>query len=520
MTAGHQVVLLLLLAATGYGQEIGDKSRFDQILSDFGFTGIAANPSKGVESPPSRQTVFNNEVLAEGKTSALSNLQAIASGQRGGHGLSDTFSRISPLSQPQPTRSQFPRRQPPRPRIVEDLRINSIPRGPVSKEGNAETALAALFKVAKSGSGAKSVAQAASQVLNDRATSPAVPKGRAAGVRNKQIISSERSFRGRGGVRGAESRGRGAADVAKQIRGSVGGKHRAASQGAARTGLRSSAEAQAGLGSSAGNAVPTLSNPSPLIQTTQDSARLDFDETLAQFGFQPRLLSGHQSKTPTVKKDHQLTTPQQLQRGALQDKPAQAFGRSEGRLSSHKQAQTGESSALGSLRAIAAGATHGNLVVKNRGRTGTSPTVSAPLPKVQRPARPVSFSPPHEPPTQRPSSPSHSFPSGQPSPAAGPTPRPAPAQAAPQQLAPKALRGFPSADSPSNSALGKLQSIAAGEKPTLVARNRGRGQKLLGRQSASLGNPRQPARPASIPSITPVFQKDETTAEPVVKVFF
>merc|ERR1711936_643284 len=182
--ASRKVVLLLLLAATGHGQEIGVKSRFDQILSDFGFTGIVANPSKGVESPPSRQTVFNNEVLAEGKTSALSNLQAIASGQRGGHGLSDTFSRISPLSQPQPTRPQVARRQPPRPRIVEDLRINSIPRGPVSREGNAETALAALFKVAKSGSGAKSVA--ASQVLNDRATSPVVPKGRAAaGVRNK-----------------------------------------------------------------------------------------------------------------------------------------------------------------------------------------------------------------------------------------------------------------------------------------------------------------------------------------------
>merc|ERR1711936_1496791 len=117
--ASRKVVLLLLLAATGHGQEIGDKSRFDQILSDFGFTGIVANPSKGVESPPSRQTVFNNEVLAEGKTSALSNLQAIASGQRGGHGLSDTFSRISPLSQPQPTRSQFPRRQRPSPRLVE-----------------------------------------------------------------------------------------------------------------------------------------------------------------------------------------------------------------------------------------------------------------------------------------------------------------------------------------------------------------------------------------------------------------
>merc|ERR1719308_217478 len=110
----------------------------------------------------------------------------------------------------------------------------------------------------------------------------------------------------------------------------------------------------------------------------------------------------------------------------------------------------------------------------NKGRAGASPTVPAPAPKTQSPGRPVSFSSPHGPPPPRPTPPP------QPAPRLAqvtrPTPRTAPAQAIPQRLAPKALRGSTSASAPSNSALGNLQAIAAGEKPTLVVRNRSRGQ--------------------------------------------
>ena len=525
------MVLLLLLATAVQGQqESGGKSRFDQILSDFGFTGIAANPSKGVERPPSRPAVSNPNVSG-GKTSALSNLQAIASGQRGGQGLpdgsrADAFSRSLPRSQgprPQSSRPQPSRRQPPRPQVAEDIRTNSIPQGPVRTGDNSDNALAALFKVAKSGVGAKSGAQAAPQVLNDRVASLVIPKGRAAGASNKQIISSERSLRGRGGgsSRRTESRGRGDS-VARPSTASVGRKN-SASQGAARTGLRSSAQVQGGQRTSAGNAAPALSNPSPAIQPTKGSAQLQFDKKLAQFGFQPRILSGQQSRTPAAQK--KAATPQRVQTPAAQTRPAQALGRPEGRRPSSQQArppqqaQTGKSSALGNLRAIAAGANPGSFVVKNRGRAGSTPTVSAPAPKTQRPARPVSFSSPRPAPTPsrpapppRPTPPSRPIPPPQPTPAPrpAPVPRPTPrtAQAIPQQQAPKALRGSTSVSAPSSSALGNLQAIAAGEKPTLIVRNRSRGQ-IPGRPSP---------RPASSSSITPAFQQAETTAKPVVRI--
>jgi len=535
MTTDHQVVLLLLLGTAVQGQqESGGKSRFDQILSDFGFTGIAANPSKGVErpqkQPPSRPAVSNPNASG-GKTSALSNLQAIASGQRGGQGLpdgsrADAFSRSLPRSQgprPQSSRPQPSRRQPPRPQVAEDIRTNSIPQGPVRTGDNSDNALAALFKVAKSGVVAKSGAQAAPQVLNDRAASLVIPKGRAAGASNKQIISSERSLRGRGGgsSRRTESRGRGDT-VARPSTASV-GRQNSASQGAARTGLRSSAQVQGGQRTSAGNAAPVLSNPSTAIKPTKGSAQLQFDEKLAQFGFQPRILSGQQSKTPAAEK--KAATPQRVQTPAAQSRPAQALGRPEGRRPSSQQArpsqqaQTGKSSALGNLRAIAAGANPGSFVVKNRGRAGATPTVSAPVAKTQRPARPVSFSsprptPPSRPaPPRRPTPPSRPIPSPKPTPAPrpAPVPRPTPrtAQAILQQQAPKAPRGSTSGSVPSSSALGNLQAIAAGEKPTLVVRNRSRGQ-IPGRPSP---------RPASSPSITPAFQQVETTAKPVVSLF-
>ena len=524
VTTDYQVVLLLLLATAGQGQESGNKSRFDQILSDFGFTGIAANPSKGVEKPqnqpPSRPAVLNSKVSG-GKTSALSNLQAIASGQRGGQGLPDgsrvdAFSRTLPRSQgprSQSSRPQPSRRQPPRPRIAEDILTNSIPQGPTRTGGSSDNALAALFKVAKSDVGAKSGAQAAPQVLNDRAASPVIPKGRTAGASNKQIISSERSLRGRGGARRTESRGRGASTgvTNKPSRGSVGRKN-SASQGAARNGLRSSAQPQPGQRSSAGNAAPALSNPSPEIRPTKGSAQLQFDETLAQFGFQPRLLSGQQSKSRAAQK--KPATPQRVQTAAPQPRPAQAFGRPEGRRPSSQQAllpqqaQAGKSSALGNLQAIAAGSNPANLVVKNKGRAGASPTVPAPAPKTQSAGRPVSFSSPRGPPPPRPTPPPQPTPTPRLAQATRPTPRTAPAQAIPQRPAPKALRGSTSASAPSNSALGNLQAIAAGEKPTLVVRNRSRGQ-IPGRPTA---------RPASNPTITPAFQQAQTTAKPVVSL--
>ena len=159
------MVLLLLLATGGQGQESGGKSRFDQILADFGFTGIAATSGGAVDRPqtqPSSRTVpVSSPKISGSRSSALSNLQAIASGQRGGQGLPDgsrvdAFSRSLPSSQgprskPQ-SRPQPPRRQPPTPQVAEDIRTNSIPQGPVRSDANPDNALAALFKVAKSAS--------------------------------------------------------------------------------------------------------------------------------------------------------------------------------------------------------------------------------------------------------------------------------------------------------------------------------------------------------------------------------
>ena len=259
--------------------------------------------------PPTRPVPVSSSQISGSRSSALSNLQAIASGQRGGQGLPDgsrvdAFSRSLPSSQgprskPQ-SRPQPPRRQPPTPQLAEDIRTNSIPQGPVRSGANPDNALAALFKVAKSasnGSTKSGRAQAVSpQVLNDRAASRVIPKGRSR-ANNKQIISNERSLnRGRGGI----VRGRGSADAI--IQAGVGRKN-SASQAAARTGLRSSAaqqEAQTGQHLSAGNAAPARpSNPSQRVQlAARPSAQ--FEETLAQFGFQPRLLSGQQPKSSSL----------------------------------------------------------------------------------------------------------------------------------------------------------------------------------------------------------------------------
>merc|ERR1711962_270749 len=133
----------------------------------------------------------------------------------------------------------------------------------------------------------------------------------------------------------------------------------------------------------------------------------------------------------------------------------------------------------------------------------------------QRPARPASFSSPNPPPPPRPTSSPRAPPTPQPSLPPSPTPRRAPpTQTPPQQPQQQSLRGSTSVRAPSNSALGNLQAIAAGEKPTLVVRNRGRGQ-VPGR-SASRPTPRPTSNQQPI---TPAFQQAQPTAKPVVNPF-
>ena len=474
-----QVLLLLplLLLATAQAQEGGTKSSFDLILEKFGFSGLPS-PSKGGSRSPTGATAPARRP-PQGRPEGP---QATSFSQGVGQ---------QPFRQ-QPSRIQTPRTETQRSQIT-------LPQ--VGRPDNKKDALAALFNVARTdkNEAERGSAASAKQVLNDRAASPPLIATKRAQVSNNRIITNERaSLRGRKqGQRPGPGR-QGSSSAAGTNVNSAGlrGRNQPVRPGTGtQTSLRSSPQRV--------NEPTGSRNDEPLT-----SRGKQFDERLAQFGFQPRLLSNSQAvKNPAKKFEVQAEGVPPLSVSSLRQH-SPAAGRSEaprarGRLPGRPRQQTGgqvpKASALGSLQAIAAG---NSLTVQNRGKGDqvNSPN-PRPVPQIQTP-----FSQSRPSPTQSPSNARPQQPFLNPA-----QQRPNPTQQRPNfaQLRPNPPQARPS-PSPRpgtpRSALDNLQSIAAGEGATLQVRNRSRG-----RRPSSPSRP--PPRAAPTP-IVPAFQQPQPPTSP------